>query len=147
MTTIMRKIREKHVNWQIRAFTLVESLLVLTVISFLTLIFSSVLTKTVHLVRGELFVLQFENLYKNTQEDAALLSTREDFGVSQSFLTYENHRLKIPDEVRISDFSIQFDEQGENSSLKKIKILLPDEQKTVSYQLEMGSGKFKKTVS
>ncbi|QDK70051.1 competence type IV pilus minor pilin ComGD [Lactococcus protaetiae] len=143
----MRKIREKHVNWQIRAFTLAESLLVLTVISFLTLIFSSVLTKTVHLVRGELFVLQFENLYKNTQEDAALLSTREDFGVSQSFLTYENHRLKIPDEVRISDFSIQFDEQGENSSLKKIKILLPDEQKTVSYQLEMGSGKFKKTVS
>ncbi|MCL2113085.1 MAG: competence protein [Streptococcaceae bacterium] len=113
----------------------------------MTLIFSSVLTKTVHLVRGELFVLQFENLYKNTQEDAALLSTREDFGVSQSFLTYENHRLKIPDEVRISDFSIQFDEQGENSSLKKIEILLPDEQKTVSYQLEMGSGKFKKTVS
>ncbi|AYG01964.1 type II secretion system protein [Lactococcus allomyrinae] len=143
----MRKIREKHVNWQIRAFTLVECLLVLTVISFLTLIFSSVLTKTVHLVREELFVLQFENLYKNTQEDAALLSTREDFGVSHSFLTYENHRLKIPDDVIISDFSIQFDEQGENSSLKKIKILLPDEQKIVSYQLEMGSGKFKKTVS
>ncbi|WP_240424386.1 competence type IV pilus minor pilin ComGD [Lactococcus allomyrinae] len=134
-------------NWQIRAFTLVECLLVLTVISFLTLIFSSVLTKTVHLVREELFVLQFENLYKNTQEDAALLSTREDFGVSHSFLTYENHRLKIPDDVIISDFSIQFDEQGENSSLKKIKILLPDEQKIVSYQLEMGSGKFKKTVS
>lgn len=147
MMIIICKIKQKFVNFPIRAFTLFETLLVLSVTSFLTLIFSSALTQTVHLVRGELFVLQFENDFKNTQEDAAFLEKSELLSFQNSVLKVEDETVKLPKEVQMTDFSIQFDAKGENSSLKKIRIFLPYAAKTVTYQLEMGSGKYKKTIS
>lgn len=60
-----RKIHLKHVILPIRAFTLFESLLTLTLTCFVVLMFSATLQKTVHIIRGELFVLQFEMILKN----------------------------------------------------------------------------------
>ncbi|KZK37470.1 Late competence protein ComGD [Lactococcus cremoris] len=53
----------------------------------------------------------------------------------------------MPQEVDCGTFLITFDEKGENSSLQKVSFYLPEEKKTIIYQLELGSGKFKKEVS
>lgn len=131
----------------IRAFTLLESLLVLLIVSFITLFFSAELTQTVHLFKGELFVLQFENLYKMSQENAALQSSSENLESKNGKLIYENKEIDIPKEVEMAEFLIKFDEKGENSSLQKIKVYLPYEKKTILYQMEMGSGKYKKRIN
>lgn len=131
----------------IRAFTLLESLLVLLIVSFITLFFSAELTQTVHLFKAELFVLQFENLYKISQENAALQSSPENLGSKNGKLIYENKEIDIPKEVEMVEFLIKFDEKGENSSLQKIKVYLPYEKKTILYQMEMGSGKYKKKIN
>ncbi|MFC4652899.1 competence type IV pilus minor pilin ComGD [Lactococcus nasutitermitis] len=132
---------------QIRAFTLVESLLVLGITSFVIIVFSSSLLQTIHIVRGELFVLRFENLYQNAQEDAGLLGENETILAKNKSLFCENEKIEVPDEVQFNDFNITFNEKGENSSLKKIQLNLPYENKKIIYQLEMGSGKYKKSIN
>lgn len=97
-----------------------------------------------HLFKGELFVLQFENLYKISQENAALQSSSENLESKNGKLIYENKEIDIPKEVEMAEFLIKFDEKGENSSLQKIKVYLPYEKKTILYQMEMGSGKYKR---
>lgn len=146
MITI-RKILEKRDQLVIRAFTLLESLLVLMITSFVLLLFTGSITKIVHVVRGELFVVQFENNYKNVQFLATATRQPQLLSASGNKLIYGNKTNSIPPEVRIDAFSIKFDEKGNNSSLKKLNIFLPFEQKTISYQLEMGSGKYKKTIN
>lgn len=146
MITI-RKILEKRDQLVIRAFTLLESLLVLMITSFVLLLFTGSITKIVHVVRGELFVVQFENNYKNVQFLATATRQPQLLSASGNKLICGNKMNSIPPEVRIDAFSIKFDEKGNNSSLKKLNIFLPFEQKTISYQLEMGSGKYKKTIN
>ncbi|WP_213536859.1 competence type IV pilus minor pilin ComGD [Lactococcus nasutitermitis] len=143
----MQKIRERQQKLQIRAFTLVESLLVLGITSFVIIVFSSSLLQTIHIVRGELFVLRFENLYQNAQEDAGLLGENETILAKNKSLFCENEKIEVPDEVQFNDFNITFNEKGENSSLKKIQLNLPYENKKIIYQLEMGSGKYKKSIN
>jgi len=79
-----------------RAFTLLESLLVLLIISFITTLFSLEIIQTVHLFKGELFVLQFENFYKRSQEDAALLQKSESLVAKNQELICEDRSITIP---------------------------------------------------
>lgn len=143
---IIHKIKMKHEIFQIRAFTLLESLLVLSITAFVILLFSMNFLTVIHIVKGELFILEFENDYKDTQEDAALLGQDEMMMFKNGSLIIEDKNVSVPAEVKFQDFSICFNEKGENSSLSKIQISLPYETKTIHYQLEMGSGKFKKTI-
>jgi competence protein ComGD len=131
----------------IKAFTLLESLLVLLIISFIAISFSLELRQTVHLFKGELFILQFEDFYKRSQEDAALLQKSENLVAKNQVLSCEDKKITIPKEVEVTDFLVKFDVKGENSSLQKLTIYLPYEKKFINYQLEIGSGKFKKKVS
>ncbi|WP_374284818.1 competence type IV pilus minor pilin ComGD [Lactococcus sp.] len=131
----------------VRAFTLIEALLVLMITSFILLYFSSELTKTVKFVQNQLFILTFENAYKDTQADAGLLGIRTSFSSKNKILMRRSQKIDVPNEILIDDFNIIFNEKGENSSLSKIKIRIPSENKTITYQLEMGSGKYKKTIS
>lgn len=147
MMITMTRIKMNSAISMIRAFTLLESLLVLLIVSFITLFFSAELTQTVHLFKGELFVLQFENLYKISQENAALQSSSKNLESKNGKLIYENKEIDIPKEVEMAEFLIKFDEKGENSSLQKIKVYLPYEKKTILYQMEMGSGKYKKKIN
>ena len=146
MLTILREA-VAAVKSQIRAFTLIESLLVLAITSFIIVLFSTSLSNVVHLVRGELFVAQFEQLYKNTQFQAAATGQKQALAVTSGQLSYLGKQLKVPTEVDFTPFSVKFDEAGNNSSLQKIKIYLPYEHKNVVYQLEIGSGKYKKTIN
>ncbi|RZI49277.1 competence type IV pilus minor pilin ComGD [Lactococcus kimchii] len=147
MKIIIKKTNQKRRSWRTDAFTLLESLLVLSLISFLTLVFSAQLIQTLHLVKGELFVLKFEELYKRTQEDAALEASVEYLGAKNGNLLAGQEKVTLPKEVKITDFTVKFDAKGENSSLQKIKIYLPYESKAITYQMEMGSGKYKKQIN
>jgi len=133
--------------YRIRAFTLIESLLTLFVVSGVLLLFSSNFTKIIHIAKGELFVLQFEQIYKDTQYDAGLENQSKILSVNDGQIFYKNKNISIPDEVKFDDFSIKFDSKAGNSSLQKIKIYLPYEEKTITYQLELGSGKYKKKIN
>ncbi|MGF7407117.1 competence type IV pilus minor pilin ComGD [Lactococcus lactis] len=143
----MIRIKMKNEILMTRAFTLLESLLVLLIISFITTLFSLEIIQTVHLFKGELFVLQFDNFYKRSQEDAALLQKSESLVAKNKELICEDRSITIPKEVELKDFIVKFDDKGENSSLQKLTISLPYEKKLITYQLEIGSGKFKKKIS
>lgn len=147
MMIIMLKIKMKRELWTIRGFTLLETLIVLSVTVLITLMFSINLESTLHRVKGELFILRFEHFYKITQEDAALFAEKESISVKNKRLYWEKEYIDLPQEVDCGTFLITFDEKGENSSLQKVSFYLPEEKKTIIYQLELGSGKFKKEVS
>ncbi|GAB2028043.1 competence type IV pilus minor pilin ComGD [Lactovum odontotermitis] len=136
----------RNVKSPIRAFTLLETLLVLMITSFVAIMFSVTIGSTIHVVRGELFIARFENSYKHAQFQAAATNQALTFSSAGGFLTSGNEKVEIPQEAEISDFSVKFDSYGNNSSLKKITLSLPYEHKNVIYQLEMGSGKYKKTI-
>ena len=57
----MRNMVVKAAQWPIRAFTLLESLMTLAVVVFLTLSFSGSATVILQLVHIILFYLRFEN--------------------------------------------------------------------------------------
>jgi competence protein ComGD len=131
----------------IRAFTLLETLLVLAISSFVIIMFTVTVDNTIHIVRGELFVAQFEHSYKHTQFQAAATNQALTFSAANRILMVgEDAEIEVPEEAELNDFSVKFDAQGNNSSLKKITLKLPYERKSVTYQLEMGSGKYKKTI-
>ncbi|MDR0298651.1 MAG: type II secretion system GspH family protein [Streptococcaceae bacterium] len=137
----LKKLKKKSCS----GFTLLETLLVLSITLFLVTMFSFTMTKSVHIVRGELFVAEFEEQYKNTQLRASAFRKELEFSASGNKLIAGGQVIKIPEEVKVDNFKIKFDKYGNNSSLAKLRLHLPCETKTISYQLEMGSGKYKKT--
>ena len=125
MSTI-RRTQQNHVKFQARAFTLLESLLTLSVTCFLILVVSVAFQKTVHVARGELFVLEFETILKDQQ--------------AQAITTARSRRLASVNGIVKLNGTIQ--------SLKEAKIVitLPYESGAkISYQLQIGSGQYKKT--
>ncbi len=144
---IMQKTLTQNVMYRIKGFTLLESLLVFFICSFVLFIFSNSVKQSVRIARAEIFILQFERLYKDTQRMAGLKRQQQTFGAKKGALYSQQEILKIPEEVEINDFSITFDQKAGNSSLQKITIFLPYQKKTISYQLEIGSGKYKKRIT
>ncbi len=143
----MLKIQMPSVMSRIKSFTLLESLLVLLICSFVLLLFTGSVKQSIHIVRAEIFVLQFERLYKDTQYIAGLKSQNQTLKSIKGTLSNQDEELKVPEGVEINDFSITFDQNAGNSSLQKITIYLPYQKKTISYQLQIGSGKYKKKIS
>ncbi len=145
--TIMQKILMPNVMYRIKGFTLLESLLVLFICSFVIMVFAGSVRQGIRVARAEIFVLQFERLYKDTQYLASLKGESQTLQSIKGYLRSREEELRIPEEVEVNDFSITFDKNAGNSSLQKISLYLPYQEKTVSYQLEIGSGKYKKKIS
>ena len=147
MSTI-RKIRLRHVSLPIRAFTLLESLLTLSVTCFLILMFSVTFQKTVHVIRGELFVMEFEMMLRNQQAQAVTSAVPRSLSASNGTVKVNGANQPVPKETQFSDFDITFNKNGNLQSIKQAKIVisLPYEgDKQVTYQLQLGSGQYKKT--
>ncbi len=83
MMNITNKINKKIVPSQIKGFTLLEALLVLFITGFILGLFSSSLSKTVKLVKNELFILEFEKMYHSTQTDATILGQPQTLRVKK----------------------------------------------------------------
>ena len=147
MSTI-RKIRLKHVNLPIRAFTLLESLLTLSVTCFVIMMFSVTFQKTIHVIRGELFVLEFEMMLKNQQAQAVTSAAPRSLSAVNGTVKINGANQPVPEETQFSDFDITFYKNGNLQSIKQAKIViaLPYEGgRQVTYQLQLGSGQYKKT--
>jgi len=118
----------------IKAFTLLESLLVLFVVSFLLLGLSGSVRAGFNQVQEQLFFLEFERLYQETQRLSLAGHEKLSLKISGRQISNGYQELDFP-----------LDRAGGNSSLSKITFQTED--RTVVYQLYMGNGKFKKTTA
>ena len=130
----------------IKAFTLLESLLVLFVVSFLLLGLSGSVRVGFNQVQEQLFFLEFERLYQETQRLSLAGHEKLSLKISGRQISNGYQELDFPQTLQNHEQQvIQFDRSGGNSSLSKITFRTEDS--TVVYQLYMGNGKFKKTTA
>ncbi|HFI0673111.1 TPA: competence type IV pilus minor pilin ComGD [Streptococcus suis] len=127
-----------------KAFTLFESLLTLFVVSFLAVSLSGTVQTAFRSVQEEIFLWEFEAIYKDSQKLAASSHQKVNLAIGGQEVTNGHQAVEVPRNVEIlEEKTIQFEENGGNSSLTKIRFRLS--QKVVMYQLYIGSGRYKKT--
>ncbi|HEM3683492.1 TPA: type II secretion system protein [Streptococcus suis] len=127
-----------------KAFTLLESLLTLFVVSFLVISLSGTVQTAFRSVQEEIFLWEFEGIYKDSQKLAASSHQTVSLAIGGQEVTNGYQAVEVPRNVEIlEEKTIQFEENGGNSSLAKIRFRLS--QKIVTYQLYIGSGRYKKT--
>ena len=141
----MRNILKKQLKLEIRAFTLLESLLCLFLLTGLLVLFSSSIQVTMRQTREALFYKDFEALYRDSQVLAIQSNQLVDLKVGGREISNGVETVSIPDSIQsVQSYHIRFDpSNGGNSSLQKI--VFQGEEKQVVYQLYLGSGRYKKT--
>ncbi|WP_279310600.1 competence type IV pilus minor pilin ComGD [Lactococcus petauri] len=127
--------------YRIKALTLLESLLVLFLCSSVLFLFSGSVKQSVRIAHAEIFILQFERLYKDTQRMAGLKGQQQTLSASNGTLYSQEEVLKVPEEVEINDFSITFDQKSGNSSLQKLQyfFLIRKKPSLINWKLEAGN--------
>ena len=126
-----------------KAFTLLESLLTLGVVCFLALILSGSVHTAFQVVQEQVFLLEFESLYKDSQELAARTQEKVALRIAGEEVSNGYQIISLPPNVSIvEEKTIIFQDDGGNSSLEKISFKMSH--KTIKYQLYMGSGRYKK---
>ncbi|HEM3632558.1 TPA: type II secretion system protein [Streptococcus suis] len=127
-----------------KAFTLFESLLTLFVVSFLAISLSGTVQTAFQSVQEEIFLWEFEGIYKDSQKLAASSHQTVSLAIGGQEVTNGHQAVKVPRNVEVLEGkTITFEENGGNSSLTKIRFRFS--RKTVMYQLCIGSGRYKKT--
>lgn len=121
-----------------------ESLLTLFIVSFLAVSLSGTVQTVFQSVQEEIFLWEFEAIYKDSQKLAASSHQTVSLAIGGQEVTNGYQAVEVPRNVEIlEEKTIQFEENGGNSSLTKIRFRLS--QKIVMYQLYIGSGRYKKT--
>ena len=128
---------------QIKAFTLLESLLTLGIVSLACWLLSGSIYQAFDQVEEKLFFSEFERIYQETQK---MSIGREEKGI----LTIDQKGVRSPYQELsllqlIKERQIVFDGAGGNSSLTKIQF--QTEKEVVTYQLAIGNGKIKKSTT
>lgn len=127
-----------------KAFTLFESLLTLFVLSFLAVSLSGTVQTVFQSVQEEIFLWEFEAIYKDSQKLAASSHQKVRLAIGGQEVTNGYQTVKMPRNVEVlEEKNIKFEEHGGNSSLSKIRFRLS--RKIVTYQLYIGSGRYQKT--
>lgn len=130
-------------RYQIRAFSLLESLVTLAVTAFLVLSLSGGVGQIFKQVEEELFFLSFEHLYRDSQKLAASQQKQLTLSLSQQEISNGQTSLALPATVTLDQpLKLTFNQAGGNSSLAKIRFQASD--KEVTYQLYIGSGRYQK---
>lgn len=95
-------------------------------------------------IQEEVFLWEFEAIYKDSQKLAASSHQSVSLTIGEQEVTNGHQAIQVPRKVEVpEEKSIKFEENGGNSSLTKIRFRLS--RKTVTYQLYIGSGRYKKT--
>ena len=119
-----------------KAFTLLESLFVLFVVSFLLLGLSGSVRAGFNQVQEQLFFLEFERLYQETQSLSLAGHEKLSLEISGRQTSNGYQELDFPQTLQNHEQQvIQFDRSGGNSSLSKITFQTED--RTVVYQLSL----------
>lgn len=142
----MEKTAVNLVQLRIKAFTLLESLLALFVVSFILLGLSGSVQAGFNQVQEQLFFMEFERLYQESQKLSVAGHEKIKLTISERNISNGYQQVEFPKTLQEhAPQTIQFDQAGGNSSLSKI--VFQTEDKKVVYQLYMGNGKFKKTTN
>lgn len=132
-------------RYRIKAFTLLESLLVLFLMTLLTLSLSGAIRGTFQRVEESLFFMGFEQLYQDSQSLSISQQVPVRLYYQSGKITNGYQSLVVPDRLdMVTDLDLVFSARGGNSSLTKLVFQTEAEQ--VTYQLYIGSGRYKKTV-
>ncbi|HEL2454821.1 TPA: type II secretion system protein [Streptococcus suis] len=127
-----------------KAFTLLESLLTLFIVSFLAVSLSGTVQTAFRSVQEEIFLWEFEAIYKDSQKLAASSHQKVSLAIGGQEVTNGYQAVEVPRNIEVLEGkTITLEEDGGNSSLTKIRFRLS--QKIVTYQLYIGSGRYKKT--
>lgn len=140
MPNILTKLQQLH----LRAFSLLESLVTLTLVSFLLLSLSGSVQDVFRKSQETIFFLTFEQLYRDSQKLA--ISSRQSLTleIQEERISNGHQSINLPDSVQIEKpLSLRFQENGGNSSLAKVQFQTQDG--LVTYQLYLGSGRYKKS--
>lgn len=141
----MQKIQINLVRSSLKAYTLLDSLLTLFIVTFLTILLSSSIHSVLTDVGERLFFLEFETMYRTSQQLAIASHRSVVFELAGSTISNGYGRLKLPSTLQLKqEQQIVLDYHGGNSSLVKIEFLTK-QQKKIIYQLYLGSGNYKKT--
>lgn len=135
----MSRLNSKTIN----AFTLFESLVTLSVVSFLTLSLGSSVREIFHQVERTLFLLEFEHVYRETQRLSVSQQKPTRLVIGPHAIENPLGRYPIPRSIiPEQNLTIVFNQTGGNSSLAKIVFKTPEG--SVRYQLYLGSGQYQK---
>ena len=130
----------------IKAFTVLESLLVLMISSFILLALSSSVQATFEQIQAKIFFLEFEHFYQESQKLSVSSQRKLVLEISNQEISNGYARLPIPKGIQAPESTqIYFDKAGGNSSLSKVQF--QTKEGLVTYQLYIGNGKFKKTTN
>ena len=138
---MQNKIQIKQLR--IKAFTMLESLLVLGMVSLLALGLSSSVQSTFEAVEEQVFFMEFEELYRETQKRSLASQKKLNLILEENSVRNDYQRLMLPKGILLeSNQSITFDKSGGNSSLASVRFRTKKE--VVRYQLYLGNGKIKR---
>lgn len=128
----------------IKAFTLLETLLSLSVMSFIILGLSVPVTKSYQKVEEHLFFSHFEHLYRHQQKLAILQQKQRVLDISSTKIVTEGNSLTVPKSITVNHpYPLVIDQVGGNHSLAKIIFDMTD--RCFKYQFYLGSGNYQKT--
>lgn len=140
----MPKIVMRSLTLATKAFTLWESLLVLSILTTTLIVFSVPISSIYSQVEEKLFFIEFENFYRHCQKQSLLRQEEKDLYLGGNLISYGHQELTIPEGVRLlSNHRIRLNKLGGNHSLAKIKF--ETSQRQITYQLNLGSGNYQKT--
>ena len=138
---MQNKIQIKQLR--IKAFTMLESLLVLGIVSLLVVGLSSSVQSTFETVEEQIFFMEFEELYRETKKRSLASQQKINLMLEERSIGNGYHKLTIPKGIQLqSNQSISFDKSGGNSSLASVRFQTRKE--VVRYQLYLGNGKIKR---
>ena len=134
------------VRLEIKAFTLLESLLTLGIVSLLCWLLAGSVHQGFGQVEETLFFSEFERVYQETQKMSIAREERTLLSIDQGGVHSPHQELLLPKGVKlIKEKQLMFDPAGGNSSLTKIQF--QTEKEVVTYQLAIGNGKIKKPTT
>ena len=142
MNTIL-KMEGQIVKSMIKAFTMLESLLVLGLVSILALGLSSSVQSTFAAVEEQIFFMEFEELYRETQKRSVASQQKTSLNLDGQTISNGSQKLTVPKGIQaLSGQNITFDRAGGNSSLAKVEF--QTSKGAIRYQLYLGNGKIKR---
>ena len=128
---------------QIKAFTILESLLVLGLVSILGLGLSGSVQSSFAAVEEQIFFMEFEELYRETQKRSVASQQKTSLNLDGQTISNGSQNLTVPKGIQApSGQSIIFDRAGGNSSPAKVEF--QTSKGAIRYQLYLGNGKIKR---
>ncbi|MGT2745258.1 competence type IV pilus minor pilin ComGD [Streptococcus phocae subsp. phocae] len=132
----------KHLR--ISAFTVLESLVTLSVASFLLIALSFPVVDTYARIEEHLFFIQFEQIYRHHQKLSVLRQEENIIGLKADAIVAKEKVLAIPRNITLQTVqNLVIDQKGGNHSLAKI--IFNCRERQITYQFYLGNGNYQKT--